>query len=183
MPGDCRLTVSNRKGEERSFTVRRCSEADLDEIMELQDMVADLTGSDIFVETTREEMTESLSCDLCLGVYDADRLIAFGLMVCGRVTPRNLGTYLGYDDERLLQCVTYDTTFVHPDYRGYGLQRSLGQMRDRAAAESGAREALSSVSPENPHSLDNVLKRGFGIISETALYGGRRRYILRKEFW
>ncbi len=179
---DRRLTVSRRDGGEISLSARRCTEADMDEILELQDIVAASAPAEIFVLTTREELAESFSCDLCIGVYDEERLVAFGLMVYGRITPRNLGTYLGYDDEQLRHCVTNDTTFVHPEYRGYGLQSLLGQMRDEDAIRSGAKEAMASVSPDNQYSLENVQKRGFRVILETQLYGGRRRYILRRRF-
>ena len=172
------------RGDGRSvvFTARLCGDEDLSEILALQRTVTQNVGdSELFVSTTREELEDSLRNDWCLAVYDGDKMVAFTLMVRNRITERNLGVYLGYCEEELLQCVTYDTTFVHPDYRGFGLQRELGRMKDEAAVRMGAREALSTISPQNAYSLSNARQRGFAICEERILYSGVRRYLMRKE--
>ena len=50
------------------------------------------------------------------------------------------------------------------------------------AVELGAKEFLTSISPDNPYSYRNFLVLNFDIVDERELYGGKRRYILRKEF-
>ena len=50
------------------------------------------------------------------------------------------------------------------------------------AAEMGASEALTTISPDNPYSYRNFLVLNFDIVDERELYGGKRRYILRKTF-
>ena len=44
----------------------------------------------------------------------------------------------------------------------------------------GAKWALCTVSPDNPNSLNNTLRAGFEIVEEKEMYGGIRRYVLRK---
>ena len=176
------LTLERRSGERAVLTLRRCTPEELPAILALQEEVARaLPKPELFVVTTAEELRESLTRDWCLAAWDGERLAAFTLMVVNRVTPRSAGTYLDYDDARLQRCVTYDTTFVRREYRGLGLQRALGRLKDEAALAMGAEEALSTVSPENSHSLENALARGFEICGDRSLYSGVRRYILRKK--
>jgi hypothetical protein len=42
----------------------------------------------------------------------------FSLMITNRPTERNLGHALGRTGVRLKESVTYDSTFVLPEYRG-----------------------------------------------------------------
>ena len=102
------------------------------------------------------------------------------LMIVNRVMPRSLGHALGYDEKRLRQTVTFDSTFVSPEHRGYGLQGLALPLKEREAAALGAQEALASVSPENTPSLNNLLAGGFTILTRQRLYGGVDRYIVGK---
>lgn len=173
----------DRDQKKQKFEIRLCSEKDLQQILELQELV--YTGLEdrqhIFVQNTREEMAESLAEDVCLAAFCGDTVAAFALMVVNRVSDRNVGTYLEYSDEKLRKSVTYDTTFVHPAYRGYGMQKILNRIKDKAAVSMGAEEALSTISPDNEFSLRNSMASGFVIADKKMLYGGKERYILRKD--
>ena len=118
--------------------------------------------------------------DYCLGAFSGERLAMFTLMIVNRATPRSLGHALGYDERRLRQTVTFDSTFVSPEHRGYGLQRLALALKEREAAALGAQEALASVSPGNTQSLHNLLAGGFEILTRQMLYGGLDRYIVGK---
>ena len=50
------------------------------------------------------------------------------------------------------------------------------------AIELGATEGITSISPENPYSYNNFLILNFEIVDRRELYGGKDRYLLRKEF-
>lgn len=175
---DCR----NSEGDELRFELRRCDETHLALITGLQDRVIDaLPDRDIFARTTEEEILESLRLDFCLGAFAGDELAMASIMIINRVSPRNLGTYLGYDTARLLETVTYDTTFVAGKYRGYGLQRHAGRIKDARALALGAKEALVTVSPFNSVSLNNLIGCGFAKADRQTLYDGADRLIMRKE--
>ncbi len=179
---ELKLTLPDKSGRDHTFRLMRCGPADAARIMALQEEV--LSGMEdrtLFARTSEEELAESLREDWCLAVLDGEEMAAFTLMVVNRVSPRSAGTYLGYDEAQLLKCVTYDTTFVHPRFRGLGLQRELGRLKDEAAFALGAAEALATVSPENGPSLQNILLRGFEICGDQLLYSGVRRYIMRKK--
>lgn len=162
--------------------IRQCEKDELEDIIELQRYVYDaVPEKDTFVFSTEEELAESLVTDVCIGAYENDRLIAFSLVVTNPYSPRNLGYYLNYPREKCLRCVTYDTTFVHPSYTGYGLQRVFLSLKDEIARELGACEALATVSPDNTVSLNNLKAGGFDIADEKKMYGERSRYIMSKS--
>ncbi len=172
---------TRRNGDAAEFTFRLCGPEDLEEILALQRHVKEqIPDSRIFVENTREELAESLALDCCIGAFSDGRLAAFSLSVANRATDRNLAKKLGCTDEELLKYVTYDTTFIHPAYRGFGLQKYFIPIKDEHARERGALYALCTVSPDNPHSLANVQASGFQIVRRAVLYGGVERLILKK---
>jgi GNAT superfamily N-acetyltransferase len=162
--------------------IRQCEKDELEDIVQLQSYVFDTVPiKDTFVYSTEDELAESLVTDICIGAYVNGRLIAFTLVVTNPYSPRNLGYYLNYPPERCLRCVTYDTTFVHPSYTGYGLQRAFLSLKDEIARELGACEALATVSPDNTVSLNNLKTGGFVIADEKKMYGERLRYIMSKS--
>lgn len=165
-----------------AITIRLCKKGELTEIVSLQDNVYNsVTEKKTFVYSTQEELHASLESDVCIGGYHQSNLIAFTLMVSNADSPRNLGFYLNYSREQCLKCVTYDTTFIQPEYKGYGLQRLFISLKDATAKELGANEALATVSPDNMTSLNNLLASGFEIADEKKMYGAFNRFIMRKS--
>lgn len=176
----CMIPCKNANGTEVPFEFRRCTAEHLSAIAALQErIVRALPTPELFARTTEAELAESLELDFCLGAYAGGTLAMVSIMVTNRISPRNLGICLGYEEARLLQTVTYDTTFVDPAFRGYGLQRSI-HLKDVEAAALGAREALATVAPGNDASLHNLLTDGFAEVDRQSLYGGLDRMILRK---
>jgi hypothetical protein len=175
------LILRNRNGTERAFTLTRCGPGHLAMIEALQEHVLRTMPRGLFVPATRDELIESLETDYCLGAFSEGKLAMFSLMITNRPTERNLGHALGRTGVRLKESVTYDSTFVLPEYRGYGLQRLAHPFKDAEALRLGAKEALATVSPDNSHSLRNMLSSGFSIRARRELYGGQDRYILGKH--
>jgi len=170
---------SGKRGE-MDLVVRRVRPDEVDLVMELQSRVhVHMPDQSHLAETDRDQVEESAALDVCLGVFDGSRLAAFALMVVNRVSEeRNTGQKNGLIPE---ECVSFDTAFVDPDYRGLGLQRRLLQAREEIAAQLGAKYALVTVSPHNEFSLRNILSQGFEIMARKQLYGGLDRYVLKKN--
>ena len=179
----CLVHCRNRKGELRRFFVRKCTKDDLPAIMALQeDVMLQLPREDIFVVTTEEEFRETLENDYCIAAFSGRRMVMFSNMILGRPTSRHLGFQLGYDEEQIARSVIYDTTFVAPDTRGFGLQRLAAWFTDREARSIGAAEAIATVSPMNPASCRNILANGFRVDSRREMYGGLDRLVMKKDF-
>jgi len=173
--------LTGRNGEARAFTLLRCERGHLGTILKLQDrVVRALPDRALFVPDTRDELAESLELDYCLGAFSEGKLAMVSVMIANRPTERNLGHALGFSGERLRETVTYSSTYVSPEYRGYGLQRLSLSCKDAHARRLNAREALATVSPENAHSLNNLLSGGFEIRARRKLYGGLDRFVLGK---
>lgn len=162
--------------------LRRCDEKDFAAIVSVQDeVIAGLSEKHIFERTSDEQIEESLREDICLGAFCEGGLAAVGIMVVNRVTPRNLGVHLGYDEARLRRCATCDSVFVLPRFRGYRLQGIFLRLWDEAAFELGCAEELATVSPDNFASLGNLRANGFEVLDEKVMYTGVRRYIVGKR--
>lgn len=161
---------------------RFCGREDLDCIIALQKRVFDhIPDKNTFVLTKEEELAESIDFDVCIGAYHCGALIAFSLMVVYPYSSRNLGLYLDYTPQQCSKCATYDTTFVDPDYTGYGLQRAFIRLKDRVAGELGREEVLATVSPDNARSLQNLESSGFTVVGRKKMYGDFDRLILKKR--
>lgn len=176
------VTLSRKSGEEKRFLFRKCETEDLEQLMAVQAMVkTQLERADIFATNKYEDYQESFEKDLCLGAFCDGELALCSLMIINRITPRHLGNVLGYDEGQLLRSATYDITFVHPDYRGFGLQMLGIQIKDAVARELGLEEILATISPYNSYSLNNAIEQGFEPVKCCRMYGGVERYIVRKQ--
>lgn len=179
MPAQFEL-LSGSRGEQ-AFAFRRIAAAEAAQVLALQARVRRFMPDPTqLAGITEAELMESIREDLCLGAFVQDRLAAFSLLVTNRDCPeRNLGQKLGHPAG---DCVTFDIVFVDPDFRGYGMQTRMLQMREEAAVALGARLGFVTVSPENEYSLRNVRGRGFEVLRRARMYGGLDRYILVKRF-
>jgi len=147
-----------------------------------EDVMLQLPREDIFVYTTEEEFCETLENDYCIAAFYGRRMVMFSNMILGRPTPRHLGFQLGYSEEQIARTVIYDTTFVSPDSRGFGLQRMAAWFKDLEARRIGAVEAIATVSPMNPASYRNILANGFRVDARREMYGGLDRLVMKKNF-
>lgn len=176
------ITLSRNSGQEEEFLIRRCTEADLDDVMKLQYKIKEsLPDPGLYAVLEEEGVRESLIEDYCFGAYCGGRLAGFTMMVANRVSPRNYGAYIGYPEEKQKQCVTMELSIVDDDFRGYGLQKFFVRLREAEAHRAGATEALVSIAPNNKYSLDNLIDSGYEIIETRPLHEGELRHILSKK--
>lgn len=152
------------------------------QIMALQEKVlSEMENPDLFALTNLEQIEESLKQDYCLGVYDQGLLIAFGLMITNRPTPRHSLHKLTAPEGKIGQSVTVDSIFVDQSYRGYGIQQKIFEAFDQWAQNHGIRYMHTTIAPNNGPSLSNAIKMGYKVLETKTMYGGRMRHILEKE--
>lgn len=116
-----------------------------------------------------------------VAAYNGDRLVSFFMLRYPKDAADNLGLDLKYDQEALSLVAHMESIVVDFDYRGYGLQQILMTKGEEIAAAEGYKYLLCTVSPDNPYSLNNALKRGFEIVKTKEKYGGFMRHILCKK--
>ena len=184
MPYDVELL--NGRGEPHTFHIREADMNDFDTFLKLQDIIMEaLPDKDIYAPFTDEETRDQLENDFCWLAFAENGDVA-GVSVLVPNTKEdqstNYGHHFNYDEEHLKRTASFDMTMVVPEYRGYGLPRLFNKIRIAKAIELGATEGITSISPLNPYSYNNFLILNFEIVDRRELYGGKDRYLLRKEF-
>ena len=84
------FTLIRHSGQAEQFLIRRCTEADLSDIMNLQLKVYnELAAPELYAIVSEEDIHESLLEDYCYGTYHDGRLVAFTMMIANRISHRN----------------------------------------------------------------------------------------------
>ena len=179
-----RHEVINGQGEPMYIDFRQATPDDLEKVLALQNEIMEaLPDKDLYAPFTEEESLNQLKNDICYIAECDGEVAGYSVMIPNDPdNPENYGKHFNYDRDQLAKTVSMDLTMVAPKYRGRGLQRIFNKLRIGKAIELGATEALTTISPDNPYSYRNFLVLNFEIVDERELYGGKRRYILRKEF-
>ena len=176
--------LMNGQGVPTKIVFREAVPEDIDKVMALQQEIMDaLPDKNLYSPFTREESVAQLEHDICMMAECNGEVAGYSVLIPNDPdNPENYGKYFNYDRDQLAKTVSMDLTMVSPKYRGLGIQRMFNKLRLGMAAEMGATEALTTISPDNPFSYRNFLVLNFDIVDERDLYGGKRRYILRKTF-
>lgn len=172
----------NQPTHNRTVEIARCTPADLDAVLTLQNTIlAVLPDKEIFVPTDSEEIMRYLqSPNIVLGCFDGTQLIAYASIVLHGLHHSNLGYDLHLPAEELPFCANFDTVIVHPDYRGNHLQKVLIQESEKMIKSVAIKKILTTVSPKNLFSLRNFQSMGYKIEARKIKYGGKDRYVLLK---
>lgn len=168
---------------EQTFYVRHLAADDLEEIMEVQQKVIDaLPNKELLQPLTEEEFLTILTGGgIMLGAFVEDGLIAFRALLIPELDDEGLGADIGLAKEEDLRRVMYlEITNVLPTYRGYGLQKQLGNMIMKEIDISRFDYVLSTVMPYNIPSLKDKFYQGMHIEKLKDKYGGKLRYIFVK---
>lgn len=164
-----------------NLNIRSCTMQDLDAVMELQKRVDDgMNVHEWFVSTPREENAQFLSSpNAIIGIFDDEKLIAYGSVGFSGKEEDNLGWDLDWPEKKVLHCATLDTIVVDSAYRGLGLQRTLIELCVEHARKIMPNcIILTTICPDNIYSLRNATASGFEILIRKQKYGGVDRYIL-----
>lgn len=175
--------LMNGQGEPKEFSFRKAVPEDIGAVMTLQQNIMDaLPDKDLYSPFTKEESVAQLNHDICFMAECGGKVAGYSVLIPNDPdNPENYGKLFGYDRERLAKTCSLDLTMVETEFRGYGLQRIFNKLRLGAAIDMGAKEAFTTISPDNPYSYRNFLVLNFEILETRELYGGKQRYILHKN--
>lgn len=174
--------LMNGQGVPTTIDFRRAAPEDIDAVMKLQQDIMDaLPDKDLYAPFSREESIGQLEHDICYMAECNGEVAGYSVLIPNDPdNPENYGKLFNYDRDRLAVTCSLDLTMVAPKYRGLGLQRIFNKLRLGQAIEMGAKEALTTISPDNPYSYRNFLVLNFEILETREMYGGKQRYILHK---
>ena len=156
---------------------------DLPELLALQKVaIAHLESKDVLQPSTVEEFEFIFSGNgFILGLFDGKRLIAFRVMVVLPFDAENLGLDAGLSSETLERVIYQDLSIVHPDYRGKGLQKKMGEMVMAKVDRSRFDYVCATVAPFNIPSLKDKFALGLHIVALKLKYEGKLRYVFMKK--
>lgn len=173
---------------ERPFEVKKLDKSYLSKILALQKVVCDaLPDQDILQPLTEEEFLYILDGQgLLIGAFADEQLIAFRALLIPEIDDEHLGFAIGLENESDLKRVLYqEISNVHPDFRGYGLQKTLAKVIMQQIDIKDFDYLAATVKPYNIASLKDKFSQGFYIVGLKYAYGGKLRYVfvldLRKQ--
>lgn len=111
---------------------------------------------------------------------DANHIIGFLLVHFPEDEPDHLGHFLNLPQEERRKTAYMDSVAILPDFRGMGLQRKLLLTAESAELLLPYRYLMATVSPKNPHSLQNFLRLNYRIVCKTIKPNGWERFVLCK---
>lgn len=165
------------------LTIRKGTVADTEDfICLLQTAKASMEQQDWFFLDPAEEiraMMHSGAMELWVAM-DGDRMAAVFDFLRPGLAEYNYGYDLDFTETELMRVVQMDTAAVHPDYRGFGLQRKLMETAQLEIANEPGRILLCTIHPDNCYSMNNVWKQGYTVQKKLPKYGSVR-CIMRKD--
>jgi len=151
---------------EEAYTMRLISERELEEVVALQQVVYNQLPNKqvLYIDSYQEMLTDMRLGAKVIGVFNEDdRIIAYRYVGFPGHDDKNLGNDIYLPKKELEKVVHLETTVVHPDYRGNGLQSLTLEQLIPVIKDLGYKHLLCTVSPQNYFSLFNIMKNGLKI--------------------
>jgi hypothetical protein len=156
--------------------------SDLEEAVKLHCRVTRGLSHEIYAPTTDEDLERILSGEgVALGVWFEERLICMRAVITNREWMDKVICHMGFEPERHSSDAYTEHCVVDKDFRGNNIQ-FLTHYAIESQISDNFDAVLSTVSPKNIFSLQNILACNFLIIGLRKLYGGYMRFIMRKDF-
>lgn len=173
------------------YTMRPISLEELYSAVELENYVYEQLPNKqvLYVDTYKDMYEDMKSGAKIIGVFNGkDEIIAYRYIGFPGKSSKNLAYDINLPENQMDKVVHLETTVVHPDYRGNGLQSLTLQHAVSMVRDLGYRHLLCTVSPQNLFSLYNVMKNGLKIKALKKKYGtsedqsdGLWRFILHRD--
>ena len=182
---DCEQIKNQDDDNFYPYELRLLSEADLPQIMALQEkVISSMDRNDYCVPLSEKEHLEMLDGrGEAVGVFIGARLVA----LCGILFPgdseNNMAYELNFSPEKLHSVAQLEISLVHPGFQGNDLQQKMaGFLVERAKNNQQYRYIFTTVSPYNYPSLQTVTTLGLFIAKVCKKYFGWDRYVVFRDF-
>lgn len=164
------------------FTYKLLTLTEIDAIEKLQQVVIDsLEDKAILQPLSHAELTNILADNgVMLGAFSGDELIACRALLKPDSSEEE---HLGIDAKAsdLTRVLYQEVSFVHPAYRGQGLQKKLGARIMDCVNSADFDVVCATVKPFNIASLKDKFSQGMHVVALKLKYGGKLRYIFSKN--
>lgn len=167
---------------EKEYIVHELTLGHLDSVLRLQHIVLrEMEDENFLSPLTIGEFEDSIAQNLMIGAFVDNELIAFRALALPPIDNHHLGYDIGLSTEQLEKVVYQEITNVHPDYRGFGLQKKLGVIVMELLDASPYTHVCATVAPFNIASLKDKLSQGMVIGALKKKYGDMLRYVFYKK--
>ena len=165
------------------FSVRRLSVADIEAIENVQqDVIAALEDKKVLQPLSLEELQFLLGDHgVMVGAFVSGKLVAFRALLEPPLDDEHLGRDAGLAEHELPRVAYQEISAVHPQYRGYGLQRTLAQVVMQELDHTRFDYICATVMPFNIASLKDKFAQGMQVVALKLKYGGKLRYVFMKD--
>ncbi|MBD8038227.1 GNAT family N-acetyltransferase [Solibacillus sp. A46] len=166
------------------FTVNLLNESHIPQLMNLQQEVVDALPDKAILQPLDEgELGFILKGNgLMIGVFVKEKLIAFRALLEPVIDEEHLGYDIGLQTEDELKKVLYqEISNVHPQYRGYGLQRTMANIIMQQVNLAKYNVVCATVMPGNIASMKDKFSQNMHIAALKLKYGGKLRYVFMKK--
>ncbi|MCI7813584.1 MAG: GNAT family N-acetyltransferase [Lachnospiraceae bacterium] len=176
-------SISIKGKNNQEFLIRRAKESDVEGIMTVMDTAKALAPEGWFISDDRGYVEAHVQQSGFIIVAEENGTIAgFFMIDFAGETERNMGQYLGLNQEEQKQVVYMDSAAVLPKYRGNHLQAILLQAAEEVLDEMPQyRYRMATVCPDNCYSLQNMQRGGYTILTTVKKYGNFLRHIMYKD--
>ena len=170
----------------RSFSIRRLTRQDLEQIMKVQEtVIAHLENKKILSPLGKKDFEYILAGNgLMIGAVDRGELIAFRALLFPPIHGEgHLGLDAGLPESELPKVIYQEISNVLPAYRGNRLQKLLARLITQKLDDMGHpyRYVCATVAPFNIPSLKDKFAQGMIIAALKEKYGGLLRYVFVKD--
>lgn len=166
-----------------NYTIRKLALNDLDNILQLQRIVAETLVNKETLQTLSEQEYQYIlnGKGLLLGAFIEEELIAFRALMVPPIDEEHLGLAVGLEKE-LDQIIYQEISMVNPKYRGNRLQQQLGQLiMETLNKSSSFKYVCCTVAPSNIPSLKDKFNQGMMVGALIEIYSGKLRYVFVKK--
>ena len=164
------------------FTYKTLTLNEMEMIEKLQQVVIDsLDDATILQPLNKAEFQNILGDNgVMLGAFHENQLIACrALLKPDPNEDEHLGIDAGASD--LTRVLYQEVSFVHPAYRGQGLQKKLGARIMKCVDGADFDVVCATVKPFNIASLKDKFSQGMHVVALKLKYGGKLRYVFAKK--
>lgn len=171
---------------EQKIDIRLGREEDLEAVASVMEQVKNgMTQADWFVADSPDYLRTHLDgTDGFVIVAERSsvgRPEAFFMVDFPGDSPKNLAADLGFSRNEWGLAAHMDSAAVLPGLRGRGLMSAMLVKAEEELSRRGFCHLLATVHPDNPYSLNNMLRNGYEIGATMEKYGGLKRHILYKR--
>ncbi|UBH08433.1 GNAT family N-acetyltransferase [Macrococcus armenti] len=151
---------------------------DIEKILMVQNRAFEhINDKEMLVTLSKDEIMDNINDEVLCVCKNGDEVIAFRSM---HIPKKDyLGKYVSNMSVSQKNIIYSDISIVHPDYRGLGLQKKMGEWLFERIPE-GYTIIMATVHPDNIASIKDKFHHDMHIIAKDFVYGDKVRYIFLK---